>query len=241
MAEQILLVDDEPSLRASLSYSLGRAGFRVTTAADGSSAIAHVRRDPPDLVLLDVMLPGLDGFEVCRRMRSHTQAPVVMLTARDDPVDRVVGLEVGADDYVAKPFSLRELIARVRAQLRRAAIVRAGAVERPSAVREELVVGGLRIDLDGRRASLDGRALPLRRREFDLLAYMARNAGVVLTRSQLLANVWSDELDGGTRTVDVHVRRLRRHLEPSPDAPVYLHTARGTGYQLKPPGTRRAT
>jgi DNA-binding response OmpR family regulator len=241
MPEQILLVDDEPSLRASLSYSLSRVGFRVTTAADGSSAIAQVRRDPPDLVLLDVMLPGLDGFEVCRRVRAHTQAPVVMLTARDDPVDRVVGLEVGADDYVAKPFSLRELIARVRAQLRRAAIVRAGAGEQPSAQGEELVVGGLRIDLAGRRASLDGRALPLRRREFDLLAYLARNAGIVLTRSQLLSNVWGDELDGGTRTVDVHVRRLRRHLEPAPDAPVYLHTVRGTGYQLKPPGTRYRT
>jgi DNA-binding response OmpR family regulator len=234
MTEHILLVDDEPSLRASLSYNLARSGFQVQTAADGPAALQAVRQQPPDLVLLDVMLPGVDGFELCRRLRTQIDAPILMLTARDDPVDRVVGLEVGADDYVTKPFGLRELVARVRAHLRRGAMVQAASLL-PSPPDDLLAVGGLRLDAGARRAELDGRPLPLRRREFDLLAYLARNPGVVLTRKQLIENVWDDDVEGNTRTVDVHIRRLRRYLQPTLDAPGFLHTVRGTGYVLRAP------
>jgi DNA-binding response OmpR family regulator len=159
-----------------------------------------------------------------------------MLTARDDPVDRVVGLEVGADDYVTKPFSIRELVARIGAQLRRASILRGehnGAAQPGD--EEVLTVGGITVDAGRRTATLDGERLPLKRREFDLLAYMALNAGIVLSRDRLLTNVWADELEDGTRTVDVHVRRLRRHIEPTPDSAVYIHTVRGTGYVLRGP------
>jgi DNA-binding response OmpR family regulator len=239
MPEQILLVDDEPSLRRSLGYTLTRSGFEVQTAADGPSALLAVRRAMPDLVLLDVMLPGLDGFEVCRRLRARTNAPIVMLTARDDPVDRVVGLEVGADDYVTKPFSMRELVARVRAHLRRDATVQA-AVGAPVAAddrAEVLAVGELRVDVGARRVSLGGRPLPLRRREFDLLTYMVRNAGIVLSRARLVENVWDGEVEEGTRTVDVHVRRLRRHLQADAESSAYLHTVRGMGYVLRRPSS----
>jgi DNA-binding response OmpR family regulator len=232
MAESILLVDDEPGLRAAVGYTLAREGFRVETAADGPGALRAARQRPPDLVLLDVMLPGLDGLEVCRRLRAETTAPIVMLTARDGEVDRVVGLEVGADDYVTKPFGMRELVARVRAHLRRGAMAPA-APAAEAADDERLAVGELAVDVAARRARLGGRVLPLRRREFDLLAHLARNAGVVLTRRQLLASVWDDELAGDTRTVDVHVRRLRRHLGPAS----YLQTVRGTGYVLRAPPT----
>lgn len=241
MAERILVVDDEPSLLASLRYSLGRSGFEVQTAADGPAALAAVRQQEPDLILLDVMLPGLDGFEVCRQLRSGVSVPIIMLTARDDAVDRVVGLEVGADDYVTKPFGIRELVARVRAHLRRetmrrqgsAALSAGGDASAPLPAEERLVVGGLEVDLARRRASLDGRPLPLKRREFDLLAYLARNAGIVLSRSRLLANVWDDELENHSRTVDVHVRRVRRHLEAGRSERRYLHTVRGAGYVLR--------
>ena len=225
VVESVLVVDDEPSLVASLQYALTHQGFAVRTAADGPAALASVKQESPDLVVLDVMLPGLDGFEVCRRMRAQSQAPIIMLTARDDPVDRVVGLEVGADDYLTKPFSARELIARIKAQLRRSRMTEP--VERPS---EVVVVGGVRVDVGRRRAELDGRVLPLKRREFDLLAYLCRNAGIVCSRSRLLSNVWEGELGGDSRTVDVHVRRLRRHLGAG-----YLHTVRGLGYALRKP------
>ena len=239
MGERILLVDDEPSLVATLSYALGRAGYSVRSAGTGPAAIAAARESPPDLILLDVMLPGLDGFEVCRRLRGETNAPIVMLTARDEPIDRVVGLEVGADDYVAKPFSTKELIARVHAHLRRAAMLRGehapiasvGPSEPPGESR--IAVGRLVIDVGRRHAALSDRTLPLKRREFDLLAYLARNAGVVLSRRRLVEEVWLDEVDADTRTIDVHVRRLRRHVERDPRTPEYPHTVRGTGYTLR--------
>jgi DNA-binding response OmpR family regulator len=234
VAERILVVDDEPSLVAALRYSLTQAGFAVRTAVDGSAALAAVKQEAPDLVVLDVMLPGLDGFEVCRRIRAEAPVPIVMLTARDDPVDRVVGLEVGADDYLTKPFSMRELIARVRAQLRREAMLRRGlrpgdADAAPLQVRREelLTVGPIRVDVGQRRSWLDGRLMSLKRREFDLLTYLCRNAGIVLTRSQLLREVWADELSPESRTVDVHVRRLRRHIGAR------IQTVRGIGYTLR--------
>jgi DNA-binding response OmpR family regulator len=238
VSARILVVDDEPSLVASLSYSLGRAGFQVRIATDGPGALTVAREVEPDLIVLDVMLPGLDGFEVCRRLRARTAAPILMLTARDDAMDRVVGLEVGADDYVTKPFSIRELVARINAQLRRAALARGGA--RPVAnpePREVSEVGPLVVDAGRRMATLAGRRLTLKRREFDLLAYLALNAGIVLSRGRLLSEVWADELGEGTRTVDVHVRRLRRHLEVDPALPRLLETVRGVGYVLKRVGS----
>jgi DNA-binding response OmpR family regulator len=231
VVESVLVVDDEPSLVASLQYALTHQGFAVRTAADGPAALAAVKQQSPDLVVLDVMLPGLDGFEVCRRIRAQAQVPIIMLTARDEPVDRVVGLEVGADDYLTKPFSVRELVARVKAQLRRESMLRdGGAAGRPETRSEVLTLGGIAVDVGRRRAELDGRVLPLKRREFDLLAYLCRNAGIVCSRSRLLTNVWEDELSGDSRTVDVHVRRLRRHLGAA-----YLHTIRGLGYALRKP------
>jgi DNA-binding response OmpR family regulator len=235
VTERILVVDDEPSLIATLRYALTQSGFAVRTAVDGPAALAAVRDEAPDLVVLDVMLPGLDGFEVCRRIRSEAQVPIIMLTARDDPVDRVVGLEVGADDYIAKPFSMRELLARVRARLRREAMLRRmpppgaadGAPSVPVRLEEVLTVGAIRVDVGRRRSWLDGRLMPLKRREFDLLTYLCRNAGIVLTRPQLLREVWADELSTESRTVDVHVRRLRRHLGPC------IQTVRGVGYTLR--------
>jgi two-component system alkaline phosphatase synthesis response regulator PhoP len=234
VAHRILLVDDEPSLVASLSYSLGRAGFQVRIATDGPGALRVAQEIDPDLIVLDVMLPGLDGIEVCRRLRARTNAPILMLTARDDPMDRVVGLEVGADDYVTKPFGVRELVARINAQLRRASILRgeAGPVGRPR-VDDPIEVGPLVVDAARRVATLAGQRLALKRREFDLLAYLALNAGIVLTRDRLLSEVWADELGGHTRTVDVHVRRLRRHLETEPERPRLLETVRGVGYVLR--------
>ncbi|HEY3108322.1 MAG TPA: response regulator transcription factor [Chloroflexota bacterium] len=234
MGRRILVVDDEPSLVASLSYSLGRAGFQVRIATDGPGALEVAQEIDPDLIVLDVMLPGLDGFEVCRRLRARTTAPILMLTARDDPMDRVVGLEVGADDYVTKPFSVRELVARINAQLRRASILsgEAGPTGRPPSD-ETIDVGPLVVDAGRRIATLAGQRLALKRREFDLLAYLALNAGIVLSRDRLLSEVWADELGGHTRTVDVHIRRLRRHLEADPEAPRFLETVRGVGYVLR--------
>jgi DNA-binding response OmpR family regulator len=236
VAPRILVVDDEPSLVASLSYSLGRAGFQVRIATDGPGALQVAEEVEPDLIVLDVMLPGLDGFEVCRRLRARTTAPILMLTARDDPMDRVVGLEVGADDYVTKPFGMRELVARINAQIRRASILSrpAGPAGR-SPLDEPIEVGALVVDAARRVATLAGQRLALKRREFDLLAYLALNAGIVLTRDRLLSEVWADELGRDTRTVDVHVRRLRRLLEAEPERPRRLETVRGVGYVLRRP------
>ena len=233
----ILVVDDEQSYRDALAVSLRREGFLVQVAADGLEAIDRFETFRPALVLLDVMLPRMSGIDVCRELRAKSRVPIIMLTARDAEIDTVVGLEVGADDYVTKPFSVRELVARVKAHLRREAMLRRqhapdqpASGPSPQAARPEeiLTVGPIRIDVGRRRVSLGGQMLPLKRREFDLLAYLCRNAGIVLTRSRLLANVWGDELDGDSRTVDVHVRRLRRHIGPE-----RLQTVRGVGYVLR--------
>jgi DNA-binding response OmpR family regulator len=240
VARKILVVDDEAVLVETIAYNLEQAGYQVITAADGGSALEAARRETPDLVILDLMLPEMDGLEVCRQLRrEHTTAtiPIMMLTAKGDEIDKVVGLEVGADDYVTKPFGRRELLARVRALLRRADYPAAGndhtsqetsgEVPRPS---RELVAGPLRIDLAGRRVNCRGQDLELQPKQFDLLTYLVRNRGTVLTRDQLLQNVWGYDYVGDTRTVDVHVRWLREKLEEDPANPKLIQTVRGVGY-----------
>ena len=223
--KRILVVDDEPNIVALLRLYLEKEGFEVIAARDGDEALTlHLRHDP-DLVVLDLMLPKQDGFDVCREIRRRGDTPVLMLTARADDVDSIVGLELGADDYVTKPFNPRALVARVKAILRRSA--RSGSAARP------IEVGSLRIDGRRREAIVGDRRLELRAREFDLLAALARDPGVVLTRDVLLEDVWGTDFPGETRTVDVHVAELRKHL--GDDGPP-IETVRGVGYRLVPPG-----
>ena len=241
MGRKILVVDDEAVLVETIAYNLEQAGYSVTTAADGASALQAAHRDTPDLIILDIMLPEMDGLEVCRQLRresSTATTPIMMLTAKSDEIDKVVGLEVGADDYVTKPFGRRELLARVRALLRRSEYVPAvgadnakqesdGEVPRPN---RELVAGPLRIDLAGRRVLCRGKDVELQPKQFELLTYFVRNRGTVLTRDQLLHNVWGYDYVGDTRTVDVHVRWLREKIEEDPGSPRLLQTVRGVGY-----------
>jgi DNA-binding response OmpR family regulator len=232
----ILLVDDEPLIRETVAEALEADGLRVVTAANGREALLRFRDDPPDLVLLDLMLPELSGMEVCRIIRRESAVPIVMLTARDSEVDKVVGLELGADDYVTKPFSLRELQARVRAHLRRqdsAAIPAPGPA--PSARPADVLLGSVTVDLAGHRLLRDGQALAVKPKAFELLAYLLRNAGQVISRDQLLEHVWGYDYAGETRTVDVHVHWLRSVLEDDPARPRFLQTVRGVGYVLRLP------
>ena len=209
-----------------LRYNFSREGYQVTTARDGLEALDRARQDRPDAIILDLMLPKLDGLEVCRILRREMTVPILMLTARTEEVDKVVGLELGADDYVTKPFSLRELMARVKALLRRA--------ELPvSSQREGVIrVGNLEVDPARRVASRDGAALVLKPKEFDLLAFLARHRGLVFTREQLLERVWGYRYAGESRTVDVHVHWLRHKIEPDPQNPQLLVTVRGVGYKV---------
>jgi DNA-binding response OmpR family regulator len=244
---RLLVVEDERALRETLAYNLRRAGFEVRLVEDGAGALAAARAQSPDLILLDVLLPGgIDGFEVCRLLRHDLRCPIILVSALADEVDRVVGLEVGADDYVVKPFSIVELLARIKAHLRRAGMPVLAPSDRPSDRPDEgrqrprtvavpLVVGDLEIDPARREVRVGGKAVQLKRREFDLLHYLARHAGMTLSRSRLLDAVWSDQLPGrgDTRTVDVHIHRLRERIEPKPSRPRYLHTVRGLGYALR--------
>lgn len=244
MGRKILVVDDEAVLIETIAYNLEQAGYQVITAADGASALEAAQREVPDLIILDIMLPEMDGLEVCRQLRresSSATTPIMMLTAKDEEIDKVVGLEVGADDYVTKPFGRRELLARVRALLRRAEYTPAtteehfaqegvGEVPRPS---RELIAGPLRIDLAGRRVICRGQELELQPKQFDLLTYFVRNRGTVLTRDQLLHNVWGYDYLGDTRTVDVHVRWLREKIEEDPANPRLIQTVRGVGYVFR--------
>ncbi len=225
--ETILIVDDEPTIVEVVELYLRREGFVVQTAADGNAALAAVERRRPDLVVLDLMLPGLGGLEVTRRIRAGGALPIIMLTARGEETDRVVGLELGADDYVTKPFSPRELVARVKAVLRRAQPAQAA----PPAD-EVLALGGLRLDPAARSVTLDGRALNLTAREFDLLTFLMRNPGRVFTREQLLDQVWGFTFASDLSTVTVHVRRLREKIERDPTNPTLLQTVWGVGYKL---------
>src|SRR5579884_4258763 len=243
MARKILVVDDESILVETMTYNLEQAGYQVTTAADGISALEAARSEKPDLIILDIMLPEMDGLEVCRQLRresSTSTTPIMMLTAKIDEIDKVVGLEVGADDYVTKPFGRRELLARVRALLRRADypstsdgnVGQESTSEIPRAGRE-LVAGPLRIDLAGRRVYCRGQEWELQPKQFDLLAYLVRNRGTVLTRDQLLHNVWGYDYVGDTRTVDVHIRWLREKIEEDPANPRLIQTVRGVGYVFR--------
>ena len=229
MARTILVVDDERTLRETLAESLETEGFVVVQAADGREAVNAFRRSHPDLILLDLMLPELSGTEVCRIIRSESGVPILMLTAKSAELDKVVGLELGADDYVTKPFSFRELLARVRALLRRSE------AQAQAAEPETIELGAVKIDLAGRRLLRDGETLPVKPKAFDLLVFLVRNAGHVFTREQLLEHVWGYDYAGETRTVDVHVHWLRAQIESDPADPVYLETVRGVGYVLRRP------
>ena len=222
---RILLVDDEPSIQNMLSHALEREGFQVHTVGDGEAALEAVGTYEPHLIILDIMLPKMDGTEVCRRIRMHSEVPILMLTAKDDEIDRVVGLELGADDYVTKPFAVRELVARVRAIMRRAAT--------PTGQRQdELSYDGLKIHLPSRRVAVAGEDVDLTYTEFELLVTLASNPGRVFSRSTLLTRVWGDEFRD-ERTVDVHIRHLREKIERDPRNPEFIHTARGVGYVFR--------
>ena len=245
MVRKILVVDDEAVLVETIAYNLEQAGYRVVTASDGNSALEAARNEDPDLILLDIMLPGMDGLEVCRQLRRESNTattPIVMLTAKGEEIDKVVGLEVGADDYVTKPFGRRELLARIRALLRRVDYPPSSEDRQPpsDAVAQEvrppnreLVAGPLRIDIAGRRVNCRGQELELQPKQFELLTYLVRNRGTVLTRDQLLHNVWGYDYAGDTRTVDVHVRWLREKLEEDPASPKLIQTVRGVGYVFR--------
>ena len=223
----ILVVDDEANLRHTIAYALRQEGYEVRTADDGEGALDSFITGPADLVILDLMLPKLDGLEVCRRIRRRSDVPILMLTARDSELDRVVGLEIGADDYLVKPFSMRELIARVRAMLRRATRV---PEPPPPGV---LDFPGLRLDVPKRRVAADSRDVTLTAKEFDLLAYLASRPGQVLSRDQIVAAVWGVDFSGDPRTVDTHVKTLRERLGDDAEHPRWLETVRGVGYRMR--------
>ncbi|MBS3874070.1 MAG: response regulator transcription factor [Firmicutes bacterium] len=224
---RILLVDDEAALIKGLKYSLEREGFDVYTAENGKRALQVVEEVQPDLVVLDLMLPELDGTEVCKSIRKHSTVPIIMLTARNEDIDKILGLEIGADDYMTKPFSTRELIARIRANLRR--VVWGGIVPE----NESIAVGALHIDLVKRLVHLDGELLDLTAKEYNILLVFATNPGRVFTRENLLELVWGYEYYGDVRNVDVHVRRLREKIEKNPSCPEYVLTRWGVGYNFR--------
>jgi DNA-binding response OmpR family regulator len=228
-ARTVLLVEDEPTLRDTLAWNLEQDGYNVVTAADGRAALERFREVRPDLVVLDLMLPEIPGTDVCRIIRQESETPIIMLTAKDSEIDKIVGLELGADDYVTKPFSLPELQARIRALLRRseARVVVPG----PSIVD----LGRVQVDLAGHRLLRDGEELPIRPKAFELLAFLLGRPGQVFTREQLLEQVWGYDYAGETRTVDVHVHWLRSAIEPEPGNPTIVQTVRGVGYVLRPP------
>jgi two-component system response regulator RegX3 len=221
---RVLIIEDEESYRESLTYLLAKEGFEVISAADGATGLATFDRQGADIVLLDLMMPGMSGTEVCRQLRARGSVGIIMVTARDTEIDKVVGLELGADDYVTKPFSHRELVARIRAVLRRGQDI-----EADEAV---LQVGGVRMDTDRHELTVRGRPIQLALKEFELLELLLRNAGRVLTRGQLIDRVWGPDYVGDTKTLDVHVKRLRAKLEEDPANPVLLVTVRGLGYKF---------
>jgi two-component system OmpR family response regulator len=227
--DKILVVEDDRNLLDTLKYNLRKEGYDVVTAGDGAEALDVARRDKPDLIVLDLMLPKMSGFEVCRILRKEMMVPILMLTAKAEEIDKIVGLEIGADDYMTKPFSLRELLARVRAMLRRAKII-----EMQPGPREALLkVGDIEVDIARHKASKGATMLELTPKEFDLLAFLATNRGFVFSRDQLLEKVWGYDFAGDTRTVDVHIRWLRKKIETDPNNPRHLVTVRGTGYKLE--------
>jgi two-component system OmpR family response regulator len=229
MADKVLIVEDDANLLEAIKYNIRKEGFDAVAARDGEIALEVARKEKPDLLILDIMLPKLNGFEVCRILRKEMTIPILMLTAKADETDKIVGLEIGADDYMTKPFSMRELMARVRAMLRRAKMVETPLVEGPVSLK----IGDLEVDIARHRASLSGAALELSPKEFDLLAFLARNKSLVFSREQLLEKVWGYDFTGDSRTVDVHIRWLRQKIEADASQPQYLITVRGTGYKLE--------
>jgi DNA-binding response OmpR family regulator len=235
MSETILVVEDEPSLQETLVYNLKNEGYHVEAVGDGLVALDSARRMKPDLIVLDLMLPGLDGFEVCRILRKEMTTPILMLTARDGEIDRVVGLEVGADDYLTKPFSMRELMARVKAQLRRARLIREELGQSPDTgvEHERLVFDNLEINMTRREVMLNEKVLPLKPKEYELLHFLAGHRGQMLTREFILERVWGWDYIGDSRTVDVHIRWLRQKIEADPAKPERIITVRGGGYRFE--------
>lgn len=233
MPEKILVVEDEPALQETLAYNLTRQGYKVECAADGQTALRLAREGHPDLMVLDIMLPALDGFEVCRILRQEMSLPIIMLTARDEEIDRVIGLEMGADDYMTKPFSMREFLARVKAQLRRVRLIREEMDSEVILPREIIKFANLTLDLTRREVMLDDQPLSLKPKEFDLLLFLARHRGHVLSRDLILERVWGWDFSGGSRTVDVHVRWLREKIEADPSNPTRIVTVRGAGYRFE--------
>jgi two-component system response regulator RegX3 len=222
----LLVVEDEAAIAEPLGYLLEKEGYTVTVAANGPAALDEFERHRADLVLLDLMLPGMSGRDVCRRIRSHSSVPIIMLTAKDSETDIVVGLELGADDYVTKPYSSRELLARIAGLLRRAG-------EPATAGSETLRVGGVHLDTASHTVTVDGRRVSLPLKEFGLLEFLLRNAGRVLTRGQIMDRVWGSDYTGDTKTLDVHVKRLRSRLEEDPAKPRLITTVRGLGYRFE--------
>jgi two-component system response regulator RegX3 len=225
---RILVVEDEDSFSDALSYLLGREGFEVGLADTGPKAIEEFDRNGADLVLLDLMLPGLSGTEVCRQLRQRSNIPIIMLTAKDSEVDKVVGLELGADDYVTKPYSSRELVARIRAVLRRNGALAEGDIDG-----HILSAGPVRMDIDRHMVSVGTNSVQLPLKEFELLEFLMRNSGRVLTRIQLIDRVWGSDYVGDTKTLDVHIKRLRAKIEEDPANPVFIQTVRGLGYKME--------
>jgi two-component system response regulator RegX3 len=224
---RILVVEDEETLAEAISFLLSKEGFDVAVAATGPEAIESFDKSGADLILLDLMLPGLSGTEVCRQIRTKSSVPIIMLTAKDSEIDKVVGLELGADDYVTKPYSSRELIARIRAVLRRGEIQDAGGDE------TALEVGPVRMDTDRHIITVNGEVVAIPLKEFELLEYLMRNAGRVLTRVQIIDRVWGSDYVGDTKTLDVHIKRLRAKIEKDPANPEFIQTVRGMGYKME--------
>lgn len=226
---KILIVEDDSNLLETIRYNLIKEGYEVSVAPDGAKALDIARNEKPDLIILDIMLPKIDGFEVCRILRKEMSVPIIMLTARTDETDRIIGLDTGADDYMTKPFSIRELLARVRALLRRAKMAEVKVPEEQAI----LTVGDITIDRNRHRVTVKGQQLELTSKEFDLLAFLVKNESFVFSREQLLEKVWGYDFAGDTRTVDVHIRWLRQKIETDPANPRHLLTVRGTGYKIE--------
>ncbi len=237
MAEKILVVEDERALQETLEYNLQRQGYEVKVAGDGIRALEIARLFQPDLILLDVMLPGIDGFELCRRLRQEMNTPVLMLTARAEEIDRVVGLEVGADDYMTKPFSMRELLARVKAMLRRVRMIREEVQKSEESAEKDggkrFVFGNLELDMVRREVRVNGVVMAMKPKEFELLHFFMKHRGQVLSRDYLLKELWGWDYFGDSRTVDVHIRWLREKIEPDPSHPTRIVTVRGAGYRFE--------
>jgi DNA-binding response OmpR family regulator len=233
MPHTVLVVEDEPTLQETLKYNLERAGYNVITVGDGITALETARDNPPDLILMDIMLPGMDGVEVTRILRHEQSTPIIMLTAKDDEIDRVLGLEIGADDYLTKPFSMRELMARVKAQLRRVQLVESDLKRKSTPQPIRLEFGDLVLDTKRREVFLNQQPLALKPKEYDLLYYLAIHQGQALSRDQILEEVWGWDFSGGSRSVDVHVRWLREKIEIDPSHPERITTIRGIGYRFE--------